>query len=111
MTPPYDKLLICSCGSKVCLDCDIQHDEPGHYKKEMKYKNYFCLNHNKKYALYCMDCNLNICEECQRLHETHEIIELSQIMPSNDDIINFQKQVEKQKNMLNDFISNIKKIT
>ena len=110
MTPPYDKLLICSCGSKVCPECDIQHNEPGHYKKEMKYKNYFCLNHNKKYASFCMDCNLNICDECKKLHETHEIIELSQIMPSNDDIMNFEEQVKKQKNMLNDFVNNIKKL-
>ena len=110
MTPPNDKLFICSCGSKVCPECDLSHNEPGHFKKEMKYKNYFCLNHNKKYISYCVDCNINICEECQKLHEAHELIDFSQIRPLNDDIKNFEEQVQKQKKMLNDFVNNIKQI-
>ena len=31
-------------------------------------------------------------------------------MPSNDDIMNFEEQVEKQKNILSDFVNNIKKL-
>ena len=57
-----------------------------------------------------MDCNLNICEECQKSHEDHEIINLKQVKTEKNKIKYIENELEKQKNILNDFVINIKKL-
>ena len=67
LTPPNNKFYFCSCGTKLCPECTLIHENEGHNKIEYENKNYFCIEHNKKYISYCLDCNINLCEDCEDL--------------------------------------------
>ena len=74
LTPPYDKLYICTCDSMYCERCVKTHNASEHYKCEIENKNYKCLIHGKDFTKYCVDCNRNICETCIDIHKDHETL-------------------------------------
>ncbi len=117
LTPPENKLYYCACGSKLCSECEKNHNdeslnEKGHFKIEYKEKNYFCFKHGKpeKFNSYCIDYNANICEKCEKSHpsESHEIHKFSDIKPTNDDIEKWKGKYEQHQKKLTKFISSIK---
>ena len=56
-----------------------------------KYKYYICIEHNKKYELYCNDCKLNLCSKCELNHIKHKRILFKKIEPN-------KKRIEEIKN-------------
>lgn len=117
LTPPENKLYYCSCGSKLCSECEKNHNdeslnENGHFKIDYKEKNYFCFKHGKpeKFISYCIDCNANIWEKCEKAHpsESHEIHKFSDIKPTNDDIEKWKGEYEQHQKQLTKFITSIK---
>ena len=110
LTPPDDKLYLCSCGVKICPECIRTHIEPGHKKMFYNDKNYYCINHEKKYSSYCIDCNANFCVDCKGKHENHECFEYNTLKPRAEDITIFKELVEKQKTSLKNFMDYYKKI-
>jgi hypothetical protein len=109
MTPPDDKLYICTCGSKLCGVCFKTHNDSNHYKCEIENKNYKCLLHDKGFISYCDDCNMNICESCHT-HQDHEIFKFSYLIPKDDYIEKITEEVENQKKILSSFVENSKKL-
>ena len=116
LTPPEDEVYICSCGNQYCSSCLKLHLEE--FKNHVKYvnvddKNYFCLEHGKKFVAYCLDCNANICEECRKVHnddKNHEIIELKSIRVSKDVVNKYSNVVDKQKEILIDFTETLRRL-
>ena len=109
LTPPEDKLFLCSCGDKLCPDCNRSHIEPGHKKIFYNDKNYYCIKHEKKYSSYCIDCNTNYCDDCKESHVNHECFEYKTLKPRAEDITKFKEKVEEQKTHLKNFMDYYKK--
>ena len=66
-----------------------------------------CNKHNVKYSSYCLDCNKNLCSECEMNHninrnkDYHKIIHFYEILSNNDEYIKYlQKEMEKFKTKL-----------
>ena len=115
LTPPNDIMYMCSCGSIVCYECikgeEATHNEKGHFQIDLKDLNYKCILHNgERFSCYCMDCNTNLCDKCLNSHNgspptaSHEIIKFSDIRPKKEDMKNFEKIADDQKEALLDFI-------
>ena len=63
-----------------------------------------CNKHNAKYSSYCLNCNKNLCSECEMNHninrnkDYHKIIHFYEILSNNDEYITYlQKEMEKFK--------------
>ena len=104
LTPPENKLYLCSCGIILCPECKEKHNDQGHNKINFEDKNYYCINHNDTFSSYCVDCNANICYCCKYSHINHECFELRALKPRLEDIKIFEENVEKQKTNLKNFI-------
>ena len=59
------------------------------------YYNSKCLLHHEKYSSYCLDCNKNLCSECEMNHNinrdnkfNHKIIHFYEILSNNDEYVN-----------------------
>ena len=110
MTPPNDKLYICSCGYTVCSECFVCHNEPGHNKINIDDKNYFCIKHTQQFSYYCFDCNANFCERCEDLHKGHEIENFTRIKPKRGYVKELEIITKDQKEKLRDFKVSLKKV-
>ena len=109
MTPPENKLYICTCGAKCCGNCFKTHNDPNHYKCEIENKNYKCLLHGKDFKSYCLDCNKNICDSCDT-HQDHEILKFVHLTPKADYIEKIKQEVENQKKNLSTFVEYSKQL-
>ena len=63
-----------------------------------------CNKHNVKYSSYCLNCNKNLCSECEMNHninrnkDYHKIIHFYEILSNNDEYITYlQKEMENFK--------------
>ena len=81
------------CGRNKINNCPVE-DFISKYitsDKEEVEKNIYCKTHQKKYITYCIDCHLDLCEDCLKetkifnkinifiqKHETHSKIELEE---------------------------------
>ena len=112
---PYDKFFICSCGVVMCNTCHILHESEGkaHHMIDIDDINYFCIKHGKKFESYCIDCNDNICKDCQNqnIHSNHEIKGFmdKDIKVKKPEIEKLSSEMEKQKKILLDFITKVRK--
>ena len=77
----------------TCLDSQ-KHQE--HITVKYDDKNYYCLD-GCKYSSYCETCQRDLCKNCQKEHENHEIIEYDDIIP---EIKSRQKELEQIKEYL-----------
>ena len=112
MTPPR-QLYMCTCHAIMCPQCyKEKHHENGHYKVEVENRNYKCLNHDKNFTSYCLDCNMNICDSCISQHPEpdHEVLKFHNLNPKEDYIKKIEDEIKLQKENLNDFYENSKKI-
>lgn len=52
-------------------------EEKNEEKNDNNFKNYLqCIEHNKNYFYYCIDCKENLCEDClgnTKFHKNHNI--------------------------------------
>ncbi len=64
--------------------------------------NFYCNSHSEIIKYYCVKCKKNICENCTNQHQSHQIILLSEIGLSKNEI-------NKIDNILNDMNLNIEK--
>ena len=112
MTPPR-QLYMCTCHAIMCPHCfKKEHHENGHYKVEVENRNYKCLNHDKNFTSYCLDCNMNICDTCISHHPEpeHEVLKFHNLKPKGEYIKEIENEIESQKIILKNFYDNSKKI-
>ena len=68
------KCYICLiCKENIYLSCESKNDFEDKIK-DYVIKNYLCRNHNKNYNSYCNVCKINLCSDCEKEHNDHEII-------------------------------------
>ena len=76
------------------INCDFND-----YIELFKIKKNICIFHNKELTLNCIQCNVEICDECMKKHNNHSIEKLSEkyknINEFNDFIINYENKKRK----------------
>ena len=90
-----------------CSLCNQTHAED---HKRIKYdeKNYFCEEHFNKLTNYCLQCNEDLCEDCEKGHKSHKIIKYDSITLNINDIKNDISQIKDKISDLKHIIEDMK---
>ena len=93
-----DIFYVCSCDKYICDLCYISSLNHQSHKR-IKYNERFakCNRHSKIFLTFCNICNVNLCEDCEKVHNSN----------SNHKIINFKQLIQSEKKY-SDFIQEIK---
>ena len=89
------------CELLLCNNCFKKHKkEKINHKLINLINSYinFCEEHNMILSSYCINCNYEICKECQKAHNNHELKEINDDFPEgiNSGIIKeFQEKIKK----------------
>ena len=96
-----------------CEGCKIEHDKT--HIINYNEGNNRCNIHNEIYAYYCKTCKVNICLNCKKAHNEHELIKyenkLTKENATQNYINNFRKRIAQSKDKINEksnYIKNIK---
>jgi hypothetical protein len=105
----YNKeFYICNeCGINLCPLCKSKHDKT-HNIINYNNRNYICRKHNDKYIKYCKECKEDVCFNCINEHNYHNIIELSNIIPNKEELLQEMKYINEIINILKNNIEEIK---
>jgi len=101
--------LCLACGINICPLCKSSHDNL-HNIINYEEKNYICEKHNEVYIKYCAKCKINICIMYEKDHKNHKNISFRDIIPNNDKINEYMKELRKSIDIFNKNIENIIKI-
>ena len=82
-----------TCNKNLCFKCKESHDK-NHLIVEDKLKNHICKKHNKKFIKYCETCKEDICAVCVNKHSDHKHINLGDILPNKDELLNNAKKLK-----------------
>ena len=101
--------------SSKSLTMEIKNDN----NNKLNYYSTKCLTHYEKYSSYCLDCNKNLCSECEMNHNLfregktiHKIIHFYEILSNNDELINkLKKGMEKFRLKLDKLKIELNKLT
>ena len=93
-----------SCKINLCPLCKLNHDK-SHNIINYDLRDYICDIHNEKYISYCKNCNKNICINCSKEHNNHEI-NLYKIEEKDNKI----KELEELRNKIDNLNIEIKEI-
>ena len=98
-TKGFYKCLNCSKLIKdrsiyFCKDHYEQHDKE-HLCVKYDKKNYYCINHFRKFIKYCFTHKENLCEECEKGHENCNIAKYQSMTPNIDKLKDSLKTMEK----------------
>ena len=96
-----------SLGFYKCLTCSSVVDRSQYFCKEhisihdkshinVKYdkKNYYCEEHFKKFIKYCFNDHKNLCEDCLKEHQGHNIAEYELMTPNVEQLKESLKKME-----------------
>ena len=95
-----------TCETNICPLCKSSHDN-SHNIINYEQKNYICEKHNEIYIKYCNECKLNLCIMCEKEHKNHKNISYGDIIPDNDKIMEYMKDLRKSINIFNKNIEEI----
>ena len=104
-----------SCKKYFCSLCSINHfNKDNHNTINLKRYDSFCKIHSNLYCFYCVECEKNLCIYCKNEHESHDLIDLSQVNYSDDskkkieeEIKNIEKKIRNLDEVKNNIISQI----
>ena len=108
------KCLNCSKEFKrpchFCNDCNKKFNEEngGDKHKTIKYddKNYICLD-GYDFISYCLTCQIDLCEICEKKHKNHDIIKYDSMKPNIKEI---KRELEEIKNRIAESKAHIEQI-
>jgi len=69
-----------------------------------------CNKHNEEFILYCNDCNINLCYNCEKNHMKHNRIYLKQIKIKENKIKEIKNNIKEFKDILNKYKEKIKEM-
>ena len=83
------------CNILICDECGVKHKR---IKKHKIYKfpgfEVICFEHLLKFSFFCETCEINLCNKCKELHNlNHKIILLSNLLLTQNEIMNYQKKI------------------
>ena len=100
----FSKCLKCSALVKhskyFCKDHISSHDK-SHINVKYDKKNYYCEKnkHFKKFIKYCFTHHQNLCEECEKDHQGHNIADYESMTP---DVKQLKDSIQKMEENIND---------
>ena len=111
-TKGFYKCLNCSKLIKdrsiyFCKDHFEQHDKE-HLCVKYDKKNYYCVNHFRKFIKYCFTHKENLCEECEKVHGSCKIAKYKSMTPDIDKLKESLKTMEKNIRNLQIVINDLK---
>ena len=97
------------CYNFLCHTCQSNHEgDFGHQIISIQNINTYCSLHNKKYIIFCYDCNKNCCELCHNIESKNHKFKTFQ-----DILIDFKKEeksigyikneIQNQLKLINEF--------
>ena len=113
-----EELYVCNeCRINLCPLCRLKHDS-NHNIINYNYKYHTCKKHNDKYIKYCKECKENFCFICINEHKDHNILDLEDIIPNREELLEemkymreiinkFKNDIEQIKNILNKISYNV----
>jgi len=108
-----EEFYICNeCGINLCPLCKFKHNKNHNI---IKYNDKYSIwkKHSERYIKYCKGCKENICFLCINEHNGHDIIELGNIIPNKDELLNemnyFREIMNKFKNKIEEINDILKK--
>jgi len=102
-----DYLYCSKCNKFICISCFDKHkNNEGH--KIINFQRYdaLCKIHSNTYDSYCNKCKKNICIYCKINHKSHDLIDLSTFIYTNED----KKKLEEEIKNIELKIMNLDKI-
>ena len=99
--------LILSHPTYYCKEHIIKHGNDHKYVKYDK-SNYYCEKHFSKYIKYCFTDHHNVCEQCEKEHEGHNIERYESMTPDVEKLKESLEKMEKNINNLKIVICYIK---
>ena len=94
-----------TCNNNICPTWKLNHEQD-HKILDYEQKNFFCNEYGEKLALYCNDCNKNLCESYKSSCNEHKVISFNTII-KNQGYNNINKLKLKINNFLKDEINDI----
>ena len=82
-----------TCNKNLCNLCKESHDK-NHLIVEDNQKNNICKKHKKTFCKYCETCKEDICIACDNQHSNHKLIEIGDILPNKDELLNNSKNLK-----------------
>jgi len=102
----------CKCCKKtLCFECSKNHNHGNTNVVLSDNKNsnlisicqvdFNCQKHNKEFISFCRNCNINLCKDCEDIHDnSHKIIKLEEIKLNNEEIENLEFNINLAKKRL-----------
>ena len=100
------KLKICSCNKIICPLCLNMHNFE-HKAFEYKTKFFKCNLHNKLFELFCLECNKNICNQCDRDHQKHKKVYFKEIKPKINEIKRIKVGLDETQEVIKEYINEL----
>ena len=105
----FYKCLTCSSiverSQYFCKDHISSHDKSHNLVKYDK-KNYYCEEHFNKFIKYCFTDHQNLCQDCEKKHQGHNIAEYELMTPNveqlKESLKKMEANIEKLKIVIND---------
>ena len=95
------------CGINICPLCKSSHDK-SHNIINYELINYICQSHNEIFTKYCNKCKKNICLICENEHKGHNNISYGEIMPNDNKLNEYMKELRKSIDILKNNVGEIK---
>ena len=96
-----------TCGKNICPLCKSLHDKT-HNIINYDHKNYICQRHNELFIKYCNKCKMNICLICENEHKDHNNISYGEMIPNDNKINEYLKELRTSIDILKNNIEEIK---
>ena len=101
------------CGINICPLCKSSHDK-SHNIINYELINYICQSHNEIFTKYCNKCKKNICLRCENEHKGHNNISYGEIIPNDNKLNEYMKElrksIDKLKNNIKEIIDKLNKV-
>ena len=92
------------CTKYLCSLCVINHIyDDNHNIINLKRYDSFCKIHSNLYCFYCVRCKINLCIYCKPKHNSHDLIDLSELNYSEES----KKKLEEEINNIEKKIQNL----
>ena len=99
------------CYNFLCYNCQAKHENDfGHQIISIQNINTYCSIHNKKFILFCYDCNKNCCELCHSIQTKNHNIKtyqniLNDFKKEEKSISYIRNEIHSQLKILDEFIN------
>ena len=86
---------------------DLSLEELNNYFERTQVNFYNCIKHSMQFSSFCINCQENICELCEKEnHNTHKVEYFDNFFESSD----YEEEIQKSKNKLEEFGAIINKL-